>query len=71
MCLFGFKPGKIRRLESVSFLFGYNNHAASPDLRGLHGPLRACTGTTDRNQGQIILVKLLSASWWLSPGQHS
>lgn len=39
MCLFSSKPGKERRREFVSFLFGYNNHAASPDLWRQQGPL--------------------------------
>lgn len=36
MCLFGSKPGKSRRLGSVSF--SCDNHAVSLDLRRLQGP---------------------------------
>lgn len=70
MCLFGSKPGKSRRLGSVSF--SCDNHAVSLDLRRLQGPLLFLffsfvrLGTIERSQGQMTLAQPLSASWWLS-----
>lgn len=50
MCLFGSKPGKSRRLGSVSFSFGYDNRAASLDLRRVQGPLFFLTCALGNNR---------------------